>query len=148
MQHINRWMVTILVIAGWQLTACQKQHGADHAEHPAVVEQIPGSEISKVTLTAKAIKRLDVQMDKVREEKVARSISARKVVPYSSLIYDPYGNTWVYTSPEPRTFVRQKVQVDYIEDDIAILKDGPPPGTVVASVAVAELYGTEFEVGH
>jgi hypothetical protein len=31
---------------------------------------------------------------------------------------------------------------------MAILKDGPPAGTVVASVGVAELYGTEFKVGH
>ena len=79
---------------------------------------------------------------------MSRSTTPQKVVPYSALIYDPFGLTWIYTSPEPRTFVRHQVQVDYIEGDVAILSDGPPTGTVVASVAVAELYGTEFEVGH
>jgi hypothetical protein len=64
------------------------------------------------------------------------------------LIYDPQGQTWIYTSPSARTFVRHKVEVDYIQGDVAVLKDGPPTGTVVASVGVAELYGTEFKVGH
>jgi hypothetical protein len=69
-------------------------------------------------------------------------------VPYSALIYSPQGETWVYTSPQPRTFVRHKVEVDYIKGDIAVLNAGPPVGTVVVSVAAAELYGTELKVGH
>jgi hypothetical protein len=101
-----------------------------------------------VTLTEKAIERLDLKTAPVREERVSRSSSPRKVVPYSSLLYDPHGGTWVYTSPQPRTFVRQQVKVDYIEGDVAVLNEGPPTGTTVASVGVAELYGTEFEVGH
>jgi len=64
------------------------------------------------------------------------------------LIYDPKGQTWVYTSPQPRTFVRHKVDVDYIEGNIVVLNEGPPMGMVVASVGVAELYGAEFKVGH
>ena len=70
-----------------------------------------------------------------------------KVVPYSALIYDPNGQTWVYTSPKPRTFVRQKVDVDYIEGNLEVLNEGPPLGTVIVSVGVAELYGAEFEIG-
>ena len=54
----------------------------------------------------------------------------------------------VYTSPEPRTFVRQKIDVDYIQGESAYLNDGPPEGTVVATVGVAELYGSEFKMGH
>jgi hypothetical protein len=72
----------------------------------------------------------------------------RRIVPYSSLIYDSHGQTWIYTSPEPRTFIRQKVEVDYVLGNRAILSEGPPAGTVVASVGAAELYGTEFKVGH
>ena len=69
-------------------------------------------------------------------------------MPYSALIYDPQGQTWVYTNPQSRTFVRHKVEVDYIEDNLVVLNDGPPVGTVIASVAVAELYGAEFGLGH
>ncbi|MCG8603974.1 hypothetical protein MJD09_03115, partial [bacterium] len=127
---------------------CSSHHEGDHAEHPAEVEHIAGSDISKVTFTAKAMQRLDVRTDEVREQRMLRSASAVKVVPYSSLIYDPQGQTWIYTNPQSRTFIRHKVEVDYIEGDLVVLKDGPPVGTKVASVAVAEIYGTEFEVGH
>jgi hypothetical protein len=135
-------MVAALVIAGLQLAACQRQHEAHHVEHPAEITKIEGSVLSRVTLTERAVQRLDLKTDQVREQ------GGKRVVPYSSLIYDPQGQTWVYTSPQPRTFVRHKIDVDYIKGDIAVLNDGPPVGTVVASVAVAELYGAEFKVGH
>ena len=149
MQQNNRWMVVALAMAGLQLPACQQPPSAtQHAEPPGIVERVDGTELSRVTLSEKAIQRIDLKTDEVREAKVSRSASKQRVVPYSALIYDPHGQTWIYTSPKPRTFVRHKVRVDYIEGNVAVLKDGPPTGTVVASVGVAELYGTEFKVGH
>jgi hypothetical protein len=142
MQYHHRVMVAALIIAGLQLVACQRQQDTHHVEHPVEITKIDGSDLSRVTLTERAIQRLDLKTDQVREQ------GGEKVVPYSSLIYDPQGQTWVYTSPQPRTFVRHKVDVHYIKGGIAVLNDGPPVGTVVASVAVAELYGAEFKVGH
>lgn len=142
MQHINRWIVVVSITAGLQLFGCQRHHDGHHVEHPAEVEHIEGSELSRVILTERAMQRLDVQTAKVGEAQ------SQKTVPYSALIYDPQGQTWVYTSPQERTFIRHQVTVDRIEGDMAYLSEGPSPGTVVASVAVAEIYGTEFEVGH
>ena len=71
----------------------------------------------------------------------------KKVVPYSAVIYDLTGGTWVYTSPEPLTYVREPISVDYIEGDMAVLADGPDVGTLVATVGVAELYGIDTGVG-
>jgi len=71
----------------------------------------------------------------------------RKVVPYSTVLYDVHGNTWVYTNPEPLVFVRHKVDVDYIEGDVAVLEDGPPSGTKVVTVGAALLLGTELGFG-
>jgi hypothetical protein len=119
-----------------------KKGDALHTEHPSEIVKTPGSDLHHVILTEKAIERIDLKTDKVREN------SNGKFVPYSSLIYDPNGRTWVYTSPRPRTFYRSECVVDYIEGDRVFLKDGPPTGTIIASVGVAELYGTEFEVGH
>jgi hypothetical protein len=141
-------MVVVLVIAGLQFVACRERSEEHDTEHPAEVEPIEGSELSRVTLTEKAMERLDLQTDEIREEQVSQLESPRKVVPYSALIYDPQGNTWIYTSIEPRTFVRHRVAVDFIQGDVAVLKDGPPTGTLIASVGAAELYGTEFGVGH
>ena len=151
MGHRKRWPVASLVFLCLPLTACQELTlTPTHADEPppATVVHIEGSELSRVLLTERAIQRIALKTDQVRERQVSRLASPRKVVPYSSLIYDMHGETWVYTVPQPRTFVRQKVQVDYIEGDIAVLKDGPPAGVVVASVGVAELYGAELGVGH
>ncbi len=142
MKSISRFAVVALALASLHLMACQKHSSAHHVEHPAVIQKIEGTNLSRVILTERAMQRLDLKTDQVREQ------GGKRVVPYSSLIYDPTGQTWVYINPEPRTFVRQKVDVDRIENDVVILNDGPPAGTVVVSVAVAELYGAEFKVGH
>jgi len=141
------WAAAAVAMLGLPLAGCTSHDGhASHAEHPSEVEHIDGSELSRVTLTERAIERIDLRTDTVREESVGGV--SRRVVPYSSIIYDPTGGTWVYTSPKARTFVRARIDVDRIEGDRVYLKDGPPVGTVVASVGVAELYGTEYEVGH
>jgi len=144
----RRWLAAGLILGGIPLMACHRPASAHKAESPAEVKHIDGSELSVVTLTVKAIERIALKTDEVREQKATRSAAVRRAVPYSSLIYDAQGATWVYTSPEPRTFVRHKVNIDYIDGDVVFLIDGPPAGTVVASVGVAELYGTEFSVGH
>lgn len=71
----------------------------------------------------------------------------RLVVPFSSLIYDIYGETWVYISPEPLQFLRVPVEVDYIQGDKVVLIDGPAAGTKVVTVGVAELHGADTGVG-
>jgi hypothetical protein len=131
-----------LAFAGLQVAACGKHVESHHTEHPAEVQNIPNSPLKKVILTERAAQRLDVKTEQVREQ------NGQRQVPYSSLIYDPNGVTWVYTSTAPRTFVREKVEIERITGDQALLKAGPAPGTVIATRAVAELYGTEFKVGH
>jgi hypothetical protein len=71
----------------------------------------------------------------------------RLVVPFSSLIYDIYGDTWVYTNPEPRTYLRVPVVVDYIQGDKVVLLEGPVAGSTVVTIGVAELHGTDTGVG-
>jgi hypothetical protein len=148
-----RWMLALLLAAAVSFTITQsalagggKSLGEPSGVVPAQVEHIPGSDLRRVTLTPKAIERIDLRTTTVRQAEV--NGSPRTVVPYSSLIYDPHGGTWVYTNPKERTFVRHEVDVDYIEGDDVFLTRGPSVGTTVASVGVAELYGTEFEVGH
>lgn len=70
----------------------------------------------------------------------------RKIVPFAALLYGVHGETWVYTNPEPLVFVRAPVTVDYIEDDLAFLSEGPPAGTEVVTVGGSLLYGAETGV--
>jgi hypothetical protein len=69
-------------------------------------------------------------------------------VPYSAIIYDVHGDIGVYTSPEPLVFVRHGVTIDHIDQEMAVLEDGPDVGTLIVTVGAAELLGTESGVGH
>jgi hypothetical protein len=146
MRHRNRWMVAILIIAALQLAACAAQtQESSPSDPPARVERIGGTDPSRVILTAQAAKRLGIETAPVRDAQIGGKL--RKVVPYSAVFYDLNGQTWVYTNPEPLTFVRASISVDYIDSDLAVLSEGPPSGTEVVTVGSPELYGTEFGVG-
>jgi hypothetical protein len=108
---------------------------------PAALEPVKGSEdLQKVTFTAEGARRVGLQT-----AEVSRS-GKRLVVPYAALLYDPEGQTYVYTSPEPLEYLRAPVKVDRIADGRVLLTDGPPAGTKVVTVGVTEVYGTELEV--
>jgi len=232
-------ILVLMIIAGLQLSACTRNPPTPNASEPAEVERILGTDLSRVTLTARAAERLDIQTTPVRVEAVIRtrlvvgevvakasvdttpglfvraplnetelnkvdrgqpalvlplagdeeatgviaqaveatacdalyyrvngtehgltpglgvlvelsllgSGTQQKVVPYESVIYDLNGETWVYKTGEPLTFVRHPITIDYIEDDRVVLVDGPPVGTEVVTVGVAELWGTETGIG-
>ncbi len=71
----------------------------------------------------------------------------QKVIPYSAVFYDAQGNIWAYTNPEPLVFVRQPVDVEHIEGDVAVLKEGSTVGGAVVTAGAAELWGIESEFG-
>ena len=140
----------ILLLAALSIVACQEKESPHHKIEPAHVEHIEGSELSHLTLTEKAVERIGIKTTAVSEEMIAHSeAQLRMVVPYSAVIYDIQGRTWVYTNPEPLNFVRHEIKVDFVEGGSkAVLLEGPPVGTKVVIVGAAELYGTEYEVGH
>jgi multidrug efflux pump subunit AcrA (membrane-fusion protein) len=66
------------------------------------------------------------------------------VVPWSAVMHDIQGGTWVYQRTAPQTFVRRRVAVRFVSDALAVLAAGPPPGAEIVADGAAELYGTEF----
>lgn len=70
------------------------------------------------------------------------------VVPYASIIYDKNGDEWTYVSPEPAVYVRESIDIAYIDGDKVFLIEGPEPGTAVVTVGAAELLGIEYKVGY
>jgi len=118
---------------------------------PATVENIEGSELRHVILTEEAAERLGIETAPITETDVASAgveggTVSQKSVPYSAVLYDLNGGAFVYTSPEPLTFVRAPITVDRIVGgETAILLDGPDTGTAVVTVGGAELFGAEFE---
>lgn len=144
MQYRIRLIGVVLTMVALLLAACSQPTETSTRIEPAVVEPIAGSEFSRVVLTAKAAERLDVQTIALRVEQVDGT--QRLVIPYGALIYGLNGETWAYINPEPLTFIRAPITVDYIDGDMVFLSVGPSIGTEVVTVGVAELYGVETGV--
>jgi hypothetical protein len=136
---MSRWIVG-LVLPVCFLAACGGS--SDTAAHqPAVVEEVAGTDVSRVTLTPEAARRLDIKTADIEKR------AGATIIPYSAIFYSPTGEAWTYTNPEGLTFVRQRILVDSIDGARVRLTKGPAPGTKVATVGVAELYGAESGVG-
>jgi len=69
------------------------------------------------------------------------------VVPWSAVLHDINGGTWVYEKLAPQRYARRRVQVKRVIDGIAAVAGGLNVGANVAITGAAELFGTEFGVG-
>jgi len=136
MKSISRWMIVIFVGISLLLSGCTAKSDAPEKISPVILEPIEGTEFQRVILTEKAAERLNIQTAKVSGD----------TIPYAAVIYDTEGNTWVYTNPEPLTFLREPILIDYIEGDQAVLSQGLDAGTAVVTLGVSELYGAETGV--
>lgn len=138
MKYINRWTVIALVIAGLILSACgarSEEIPVTGEEGPAKVEHLNGAQPTRVTLTEEAAKRLDIQT--VPAEGAA--------IPYSAVLYDTEGKTWVYINTAPLTFVRSPVTIDHVDGTQAFLAKELPADSKVVTLGAEELYGSETE---
>jgi hypothetical protein len=138
--------LAVLFVTCLQLAACGRTAPAVAEEQepgPAKVEHLEGAQPARVTLIASAARRLDIQTATIRD--VVVNGARRKVIPYAAVLYDTEGATWTYTNPEPLVFIRNRIEVEYIDGDLAILSAGPPSGTRVVTVGAQELYGSELE---
>lgn len=158
MQHGSRWRAAaLLLVAALSLgaAACSATEGSGEGEvsgDAVKLEPVEGTELSKVILSQRAAERLGIQTDKIRLEQTAGaggggSATTRKVLSHAAVLYDENGDTWTFTSPEPLTFLRQQIAIDYIAEGSVVLLNGPPAGTTVVTVGAAELLGAELGVG-
>jgi multidrug efflux pump subunit AcrA (membrane-fusion protein) len=69
------------------------------------------------------------------------------VAPWSAVMHDVQGGTWVYENTGPLAYTRRRVQVSRVAGDEAVLSGGVKPGAKVVTAGAAELFGTEFGVG-
>lgn len=159
MSRRSRRLAAVLVIGiALPLSACAQTStsSAPAGESPAKVEKIGDTGVSRLTLTEKAVERLAIETKPVgvgaagpapSDASSGRPAETGTVVPYAALLYQPDGATFVYTSPGPRTYVRNAVVVKDIVGQQVLLTTGPPVGTAVVTTGAAELWGTEFKIG-
>lgn len=126
----------LLLLSGCRDLTTEEETGYE----PAAVEPIEGSELARVILTDDAARRIGLDTTPVTSQ------GELTVVPESAIWVDVNGDEWVYTNPETLVFVRAQVVVDRYEAGSALLRDGPAPGTEVASIGVPQLIGSEFGI--
>jgi hypothetical protein len=145
MQRRTRWLV-VAMVAALALAGCSKSaEEPEETGHATVkLEAVKGRpDIKRVILSSEAVKRIDVHTVQVRDAPDA-SGAVQKVIPYSAVLYDAEGKTWTYATPKANTYERQPITIDRIENDQAILTDGPASGTTIVTVGAEEIFGTEF----
>jgi hypothetical protein len=136
-------VVGLVITAGLLGSACSSSSDYVYVS-PATVEEV-GTDLWQIELTEKAVARTGLETADVTTLQVDGEERLR--IPYSAVIYHYDGTEWTYTNPSGLTYLRQAIEIDFIEGDMAILNNGPDVGTTVVSVGAAELYGVEFGVG-
>jgi hypothetical protein len=126
-----------LVALALALSACGGSSESAAPVQPAEITKLAGGGV-EITLTADAVRRLDVRTAEVERD------GATLVIPYAAVLYDPDGATWAYTNVKPRVFIRADITVKKIVGERAILTKGPPPGTAVVTLGATELWGVEY----
>lgn len=69
------------------------------------------------------------------------------VVPWSSILYDIHGGTWVYMRTAPHVYARQRLELQRVVDSLAVFTRGPAAGAEIVVTGAAEIFGTEFGGG-
>ena len=132
-------------VAALALAGCAGDGGGeeDAGNGAATVEAIAGSDLSRVTLTDDAARRIDLHAEAVVTDPAGEGTE----IPYGAVLYDPQGRTWAYVKGDGLSFVRAPITIARIDGGVAFLTAGPPVGTAVVSVGAPELYGAEIGVG-
>ena len=136
-------VAAVLVTAGLTAGACSSSSDYEYVD-PATVEEV-GTDLWQIELTERAAERTGLEVSEVSMQNVEGE--QRLTIPYSAVMYHFDGTEWTYTNPSDLSYVREPIDIDYIEGDRAILNSGPDVGTAVVSVGAAELYGVEFGIG-
>lgn len=135
--------LVILSIVAALASACAAAPETPAPTPLAKLENVNG--VVQVVLVPKAVQRIGIVTAPV--ETLATGGGQRSVIPYSALIYDTKGATFVYTTQSPLTFVRHGLRVEAIQGDRVIVAEGPPPGVSVVTVGATQLLGIELGVG-
>jgi len=118
--------------------------GASNEENPetaVTVESASDDQPARITVSERAEQRLGLRTEPVRP--LTGHPGVTEVISYTAVVYDSDGNSWAFSSPSPRTYVRVPIEIASITGRTVELKSGPPIGTQVVVVGAPELVGAE-----
>jgi hypothetical protein len=135
----RRWARVLAAAALAGLAACSA---------PAAATQGPSARIAvgkggtpSVVLSPAGAQRLGLRTA------LSGPAGALTSIPYGALLYEPNGQTVVYTVTGPRTYTRRVVVVSAIQGGVVDISRGLAPGTEVVTAGAEELLGVQDGVG-
>lgn len=69
-------------------------------------------------------------------------------LPWSAVVFDIYGGSWVYVQKSNHTFERKRVFIDHVDGQRAFISEGPAEGSKVVMNGALELFGVETGFSH
>ena len=141
MRRTSLCVLVLLAVIGAIVAGCGSS--AQPAPKPGgQLVPVPGNPSGKIVLTPQGAQRLGLQTAPARSSGGAAAV----VIPFASIVYDPSGHTFAFTSQGPLTFTEVPIVVDHIIGDAAYLRTGPRVGAHVVSVGAEELFGVQTGV--
>ena len=122
------------------LGACSEVESNVRDNQPYEVIGAEDAPIKTVKMEDATAALLPVRLAEVRQD------GRRKVVPHNAVIYNPDGESFVYTKPKAETYIRAPIEIVRVNGDDATLSKGPPAGTRIVTTGSAELLATEYEI--
>lgn len=93
-------------------------------------------------LMLKPAQRVSVTLNTV--EKSSKALT----IPWSAIVFDVYGGSWVYTQKTKNTYERNRVFLNHVSDIKAVLSEGPAEGSHIVVNGALELFGVETGFTH
>ena len=82
--------------------------------------------------------------DKVMVSLPKKTSGENIVIPFSAVVYDMHGGSWLYVKLSTLTYNRRRIEISHVIGSDAVIARGVIAGEEVVTAGVAELYGTEF----
>jgi len=103
MRRDYRLWAVVAILAGLQTAACTQKTEILSEIKPAKVERVQGTELSRLTLTPKAVERLDIKTGAVREERIGarKRLAAGEVIPRPAAAANDGSKVWVRVVMSP-----------------------------------------------
>lgn len=142
-------LTAILLLGALAMLGCSTGEDLGEASDAAArVEPVAGQDVSRVTLTRRAVAALGIRTQPAQAGPgTGAAATGVLTVPYSAVLYDTTGDTSVYRLTGNRSYLRTPVTLDHVAGDVAYVSQGIDAGTTVVTVGVPELLGAEEGVG-
>ena len=93
--------------------------------------------VKNVDSTWRPMQRITVSLNTVNKS------DNKLAIPYSAVVYDIYGGSWVYMQQTKNSYERKRVFLDHVSGKQAIISEGPAENSQIVINGALELFAVE-----